>query len=420
MLESLQAGWDAFWAVPHIRVYLTLGWLAYLLGLGAYIVLQKREPVATLSWLISLATLPYLGFAIYYFFGPQKITRHRARRRRQRAGLDQVPATSSETEELRALGHASTGLVPATAREVRLLVDGGEKYPALLEDVAAARDHVHLAYYIYNPDRIGTALRDALVERARAGIRVRLLVDAMGAKQASQRFFAPLLDAGGEVAWFHPARPWMLWRRPWVNLRLHRKLVVVDGRVGYVGGINIKMADLRVALAPPNQQVHEQCRDDAGQLVSMLVEQGRLQEARELWDGRTTDEDRIMPSFITVLTRAENMKRARAAIVENPNDSDALVDMGLAVMDGDHWVVDDRQKRAIVLFKKALDVKPDYPRAQQAIVKAYIQLADTYPTENKNVDLELAKLRKLDPKLGAEMDQYRKEFVGGFITTQKP
>ena len=71
-------------------------------------------------------------------------------------------------------------------------------------------------------------------------------------------------------------------------------------------------------------------------LGRMLVEQGRLQEARELWDGRTTDEDRIMPSFITVLTRAENMKRARAAIVENPNDPDALVDMGLAVMDGDH------------------------------------------------------------------------------------
>lgn len=155
-------------------------------------------------------------------------------------------------------------------------------------------------------------------------------------------------------------------------------------------------------------------------LGRMLVEQGRLQEARELWDGRTTDEDRIMPSFITVLTRAENMKRARAAIVENPNDPDALVDMGLAVMDGDHWVVDDRQKRAIVLFKKALDIKPDYPRAQHAIVKAYIQLADADPTENKNLDLELAKLRKLDPKIGAEMDQYRKEYVGGFITTQKP
>ena len=81
-------------------------------------------------------------------------------------------------------------------------------------------------------------------------------------------------------------------------------------------------------------------------------------------------------------------------------------------MDGDHWVVDDRQKRAIVLFKKALDVKPDYPRAQQAIVKAYIELASFDETENNNVDVELAKLRKLDPKLAAEMDQYRKDFTG--------
>jgi len=150
-------------------------------------------------------------------------------------------------------------------------------------------------------------------------------------------------------------------------------------------------------------------------LGRMLVEQGRLQEARELWNGRTSDEDRVMPSFIAVLTRAENMKRAKEAIIANPNDPDALVDMGLAVMDGDNWVVDDRQKRAIVLFKKALDVKPDYPRAQQALVKAYIQLADMDPAENKTLDLELAKLRKLDPKLAAEMDQYRKEFQGGFI-----
>jgi Tfp pilus assembly protein PilF len=155
-------------------------------------------------------------------------------------------------------------------------------------------------------------------------------------------------------------------------------------------------------------------------LGRMLVEQGRLPEARELWDGRTTDEDRIMPSFITVLTRAEKMKRATEAIVANPNDADALVDFGLAVMDGDHWVVDDRHTRAIVLFKKALDAKPDHPRAQHALVKAYIELAASDETENKNVDVELVKLRKLDPKLGAEMDQYRKEYVSGFITTQKP
>ena len=154
-------------------------------------------------------------------------------------------------------------------------------------------------------------------------------------------------------------------------------------------------------------------------LGRMLVAQGRLEEARELWTGRTSDDDRIQPSFITVLTRAENLKRAKEAIVANPNDPDALVDMGLAVMDGDHWVINDRQKRAIILFKKALDAKPDYPRAQLALVKAYIQLADNDESENKNLDLELAKLRKLDPKLAAEMDQYRKDYQGGLIVDVK-
>lgn len=152
-------------------------------------------------------------------------------------------------------------------------------------------------------------------------------------------------------------------------------------------------------------------------LGRLLVKQGRLKEARELWDGRTSDEDRTMPSFITVLTRAENFKSAKDRIAENPNDPDALIDLGLAVMDGDSWVIDDRQKRAIDLFKKALDARPDYARAQYQIVKAYIQLANVFDEENKNVDRELTKLRQLDPKLAVELDQYRKKYQGGIITT---
>ena len=86
MADPLHA-WDTFWAIPHIRAWLTAGWILYLAWLGLWIVLQKREPAATLSWLISLALLPYIGFGIYYLLGPQKITRHRARRRRHRASL---------------------------------------------------------------------------------------------------------------------------------------------------------------------------------------------------------------------------------------------------------------------------------------------------------------------------------------------
>ncbi|QNN45272.1 cardiolipin synthase [Thermomonas brevis] len=272
MLEGLWQAWNAFWAIPHIRAWLTAGWALYLLWLGGWIVLQKREPAATLSWLVSLAALPYIGFAVYYVFGPQRIVRHRARRRRHHAHLPRDPeGPGDESIELRTLAHATTGLAPSTARDVRLLIDGGHKYPALLEAIAQARDHVHLEYYIYNPDRTGGALLDALVERARAGVKVRLLVDAMGSKLAKRRFFAPLVEAGGELAWFHPARPWTLWKRPWMNLRTHRKIVVIDGRVGFLGGINI------------TDEEDERLREDAYRDLHLRVEGDIVRSLQEVF-----------------------------------------------------------------------------------------------------------------------------------------
>jgi len=240
MFDALHDLWTALLAIPHIGLYLTIGWALYLLWLGGWIVLQKREPAATLSWLMGLALLPYLGFLVYHWLGPQRIHRQRLRRDRNRAALPAPTiALDDSALELARLGQATTGLAPSTATDVRLLVDGGAKYAALLADVAAARSSVHLEYYIYLPDRIGTALRDALVERARAGVQVRLLLDAVGSGKTSRRFLQPLLDAGGEVAWFHPMRLRWFWQRPWLNLRTHRKIVVIDDAIAYTGGINI-------------------------------------------------------------------------------------------------------------------------------------------------------------------------------------
>jgi cardiolipin synthase len=240
-LDAIGDGWQAFWAIPHIRAALAAGWAAYLLWLGTWIVLQKREPVATLSWLLGLAALPYIGFLVYLVFGPQKLKRHRLRRSRNRVDLPraQEQDLGAGAEELARLGQATSHLPPSTATDVRLLQDGGATYEALLADIARAHDHVHLEYYIYAPDRTGTMLRDALVERARAGVKVRLLLDALGSSKATRRFFAPLLAAGGELAWFHPSRFGRIWTRTWINMRTHRKIVVIDGAVGYTGGINI-------------------------------------------------------------------------------------------------------------------------------------------------------------------------------------
>ena len=239
-MHPLLQSWQALWEIPHIGLYLGLGWLAYLLGLGSYIVLQKREPAATISWLVSLAALPYLGFLIYHVFGPQKIRRHRLRRARARVGMKRaMPVGGDDAVELALLGQATTGLPPTTAQHVALLVDGAATYDALIEAIRTARHHVHLEYYIYTPDRSGAALRDALIERARAGVKVRLLLDAVGSSKCNATFFADLLAAGGELAWFHPMRFGQIWKRPWLNLRTHRKIVVVDGYIGFAGGINI-------------------------------------------------------------------------------------------------------------------------------------------------------------------------------------
>jgi tetratricopeptide (TPR) repeat protein len=152
-------------------------------------------------------------------------------------------------------------------------------------------------------------------------------------------------------------------------------------------------------------------------LGRMLVKQGRLVEARELWDGRTSDVDNTMPKFIELLKRAENLKRATNALAQKPKDPAALVEMGLAVMEGDHWVVDGRQKRAIVYFKDALKLKRNYARAQYGIVKAYIQFADSTKSEKRTLDKELGKLRQLDAALAKELEEYRKNYVSGIVGT---
>jgi tetratricopeptide (TPR) repeat protein len=148
-------------------------------------------------------------------------------------------------------------------------------------------------------------------------------------------------------------------------------------------------------------------------LGRLLVKQARLKEARELWESRTSDEDQTFPNFISLLERAEKLKQATEMLAQKPDDPEALVQMGLAVMEGDSWVVDGRQERAIVYFRKALEIRPGFAQAQYAICKAYIQLADTFKDKKKNVDEELVKLRRLDPKLAAEMEEYRKNYSGG-------
>ena len=230
-----------------------LGWIWTVSSviLTTWIVLQRQSPVSTLAWIMVLNLVPVLGLPIYAYFGPQRIKRQRLKRWHQRAAL----MSREDVSALRAskpdappwarqharLIEATSGLAMSTAHSATLLASGGATLAALLREIEAARDHVHLEYYIFEPDQTGTRLLRALVEAARRDVHVRLLVDAIGSPALLSRRHRKLLhefaDAGGEFAVFHPTRLDRL--RPLVNLRTHRKIVVIDGHTGFVGGINV-------------------------------------------------------------------------------------------------------------------------------------------------------------------------------------
>lgn len=155
-------------------------------------------------------------------------------------------------------------------------------------------------------------------------------------------------------------------------------------------------------------------------LGRMLIKQGRLAEARQIWEGRTSGEDNIFPNLISLLERAEKLKQATDALAQKPDDPEALVQMGFAVMEGDSWVVDGRHERAVVYFEKALKAKPNYARAQYGIAKAYIELADIFDDKKKLADAALAKLRRLDAALARELDEYKKNYSGGLQVVAPP
>lgn len=232
---------------------LTIAEITYLVVLSLWIILEKRPPVATLAWILSLAALPVAGFAIYYLFGPRRI--HRRRLKRQRARLKVRGASERDlgrvvfadeaalTAPARALMTLAAGagdMPPAACHRVDLLTSGADCFEAICEAVAAARHHVHLAYYIFEPDHTGTRLRDLLVQKAKEGVQVRLLVDDVGSHRMGRRFVKPLLAAGGSFARFNAVG--LPRFRPRVNFRNHRKILVCDGRVAFTGGMNISDA----------------------------------------------------------------------------------------------------------------------------------------------------------------------------------
>ncbi|HEY4241450.1 MAG TPA: cardiolipin synthase [Kofleriaceae bacterium] len=228
------------------HAWLGTGFAISALVMAVVIVQQRRSPAATIAWLLVLSLLPIVGWLVYRFIGPLRLERKKLRRRVTRAMVEEAlgtvdaldAASPAHRGQLARVAIAAGEAPPLRGTAVALFTEGDATYAAISAAIAAAQHHVHLEYYIWEPDETGTQLRDQLVARATAGVEIRVIVDGSGSSHAHGSFWAPLRAAGGRVAVFNPVRLLRV-RRPRVDFRLHRKSVICDGAIGFVGGTNV-------------------------------------------------------------------------------------------------------------------------------------------------------------------------------------
>lgn len=209
------------------------------------IILERRQPAATVAWVLSIALLPVLGVPIYFLVGGRRIRRHIRAKIGSMGSVESSVENRVRAESLPSSVAVDCGRVlsaagappPVVGNRVTVVGGGEEAYQILLELIEEARDHIHAQFFILDVDAVGKRFIHALSARARAGVKVRLLLDAVGSWRALRRLVRPLRQAGGEVAEFLPALP--LHRKWSAHLRNHRKLLVVDGRTAFTGGMNI-------------------------------------------------------------------------------------------------------------------------------------------------------------------------------------
>lgn len=232
-----------------------LGWAfaGYGLLTGIYIMLENRRPQATIAWMLLFLALPGAGLVIYVMFGRDRKAFSRERKlarqnpeanaallvgpmqARQDAAIDGLEDRSPVLRRLMQLVRRNSHSLLTTRNRVEIQQNAAIHYPSLMDDLRRAERSIHLQYYIWADDPFTRELKDILVGRAKAGVEVRLLYDSVGSLLRLNRRYKRELREGG----VHVAPSSELWRLHTLSYRNHRKIAVIDGQVGYTGGMNI-------------------------------------------------------------------------------------------------------------------------------------------------------------------------------------
>lgn len=231
-------------------VWLTAALFVYIAQLAAIFWMEHRRPAQMTAWLFIAFVCPIIGFVAYIMLGKDFTKRRRMERYKQEAihYASEMSETVNGSHEIgneqlqqqEKLYAMLTGLAsfPITSRNrTTVLTNGKATFKAILEQLEKARHHIHLDYYTIRDDGIGRRFLEVLVRKAREGVEVRVVYDGIGSLHLSEQYIQELRAAGIQTSCFLPPRIAFYDRR--LNYRNHRKIIVVDGKVGFVGGINI-------------------------------------------------------------------------------------------------------------------------------------------------------------------------------------
>lgn len=212
------------------------------------VLMEHRQPAKTIAWVLILSFMPLVGIILFFFFG-QRIRKDRYIWQKS---LDQLTKRSmiefveqknlelpEQHKELIQLFVNQNWALPFKNNETDIYTSGYEFFPALLHEISKAKDHIHITSYIIEDDPLGRLIRDALIEKAHQGIEIRFLYDDVGSWKMKENFFELMKEEGIEVHPFMPVRFPAFTSK--VNYRNHRKIIVIDGKIGFVGGMNLAL-----------------------------------------------------------------------------------------------------------------------------------------------------------------------------------
>lgn len=213
-----------------------------------HVILDNRQPAKTMAWALVIWFVPVVGIVFYLFFGINTRKERYVSERSMNMLTKRSMLEFAEQQNLR-LPERHKPLIdlfvnqnlalPFKDNEVDILKNGYEFFPSLLADIRQAKSHIHMAMYIFADDALGRLVADALIDKVREGVEVRVVYDDVGCWNVKHRFFERMREEGIEAVAFMPVHFPQFTSK--VNYRNHRKIIVIDGQVGYIGGMNIAL-----------------------------------------------------------------------------------------------------------------------------------------------------------------------------------